>query len=308
MYLLITLLLVTYVRTQQDLCSCSCCVGQFCIPVLLGTFNIQSCLTEICRSYCRNSYLQCQTDYPNGQLVAQCSSTVSPLYNCQCDCCSIGSALCSPVFVGYSTAYTCQPGACSISCSAQYPNQCVSNQNGQTNGTCIGAITTTTTTTTTTTSAITTTTVSGATTSWLGNTCSCMCCQSGPTCSPNIYVGDTSASQCLSTTCTEACQNRYPSFCPLISLLGQTNGTCRIQNTGNTRCRCQCCATNGCSSYEINTNGDCISCYSMCRQNLPCGNTNNVTESCESNKSMQFSVTLSMFTLITSLSFFSTLH
>ncbi|CAF4309859.1 unnamed protein product, partial [Rotaria magnacalcarata] len=93
------------------------------------------------------------------------------------------SASCIPAFIGYGSAYVCNAGACSISCTSQYPSQCISNQYGQVSGTCTGLITTTTTTTTTTTNMIGT-----------GYTCSCMCCSSGSNCSPNINVGFTIAS------------------------------------------------------------------------------------------------------------------
>ncbi|CAF1023163.1 unnamed protein product [Adineta steineri] len=142
-------------------------------------------------------------------------------YSCRCDCCNTGSASCSTSYVGTSIAYTCASDSCSISCALQYPSQCVTNQNGQTQGQCVGLITTTTTTTTIT---------SGP---WLGNTCSCMCCQSGSGCSPT-YVGITSASQCSTTACTQACQARYPSVCPSLFLLGQTQGTCTNLITATT--------------------------------------------------------------------------
>ncbi|CAF0941541.1 unnamed protein product [Rotaria sordida] len=291
MYLLVILLLINYAQTQQDICSCSCCIGEFCSPTVLGTFDIRSCTIEACRLQCRTSFAQCQADYPNGQVLPQCLSYVSPSYNCRCDCCNTGSTTCIPIFVGYSTAYVCQSSACSISCTTQYPSQCVSNQNGQTIGTCTGPITTTATT-------ISTTTVSRSTNSlWIGHTCSCMCCQSGPNCSPNIEVGITTTSQCSSLACTTACQNQYPSVCPLVLNLGQTNGTCISQSSGNTRCQCQCCGTNGCPTYEINTNGDCTSCYTLCQRQSLCGNTNTVTYSCTTNKS-KISVEISLSLII----------
>ncbi|CAF0890009.1 unnamed protein product [Adineta steineri] len=300
MYLLITLLLVTFVSCQQDICSCSCCVGQFCDPVFIGSSDIQTCTKESCSSYCRSLNSQCQIDYPNGQILATCSPINTPLYKCQCNCCNTGSALCAPAFIGYSTAFVCQISSCSLSCLDQYPDRCISNERGQTNGTCIGEIITSTTSTTTTTTTI-------ATASWIGNTCSCMCCQSGPSCSPNVYVGPVLAAQCSPIACTQECQNKYPSSCPSISYLGQTNGTCTNQNNGNTRCKCQCCDTTGCQSSETSTNEDCTTCYSLCRQSLVCGNTNNVTESCVNNttkKMIPYSILLTVFISIIAVAFF----
>ncbi len=297
MYSLIILLLVSYVQTQQDTCSCSCCVGQFCSPTNVGNFSLQSCTLETCRTYCR-IYSQCQTDYPYGQVLPQCLSsltTMSPSYNCRCDCCRTGSPSCTPFFVGYSTAYSCQPGSCSISCAAQYPGQCASDQYGQTVGTCIGAITTTTTTTVSTTSGY-----------WLGNTCSCRCCQSGPNCTPYITVGNAIVTQCSSTTCITACQTQYPSSCPSNSNFGQTNGVCTNQTSVNTRCQCQCCGLNGCPTYYVNTNEGCASCSTLCQQQ--CGYTNPTTYTCgsnRSNKSIQVSVPLIIFITIIILPIYS---
>ncbi|CAF3608230.1 unnamed protein product [Rotaria sp. Silwood1] len=292
MYLLVIVLLINYAHTQQSVCSCSCCIGQSCSPSILAPLYIQSCTIETCRLQCRAVYFQCQADYPNGQIAVQCLSYVNPLYNCQCACCNTGSATCTPSFVGYSTAYVCQPGSCSISCATQYPSQCVSNHNGQTNGVCTGPITTITTT-------ISTTTVSRLTNSpSIGYTCSCMCCQSGPNCSPNIGVGNVIASQCSSLACTSACQNQHPGICPSIVDLGQTNGICISQNGANIRCQCQCCGTNGCSTYDINTNGNCASCSTLCQQQSLCANTNTVTFTCNSNPSkisLEFSLTLIVF-------------
>ncbi len=290
MYSLILLLLISSVRTQQDMCKCSCCTGQSCNPTYMGSSYIPACRFETCHTYCRSSYALCQTDYPYGQTLSECSSnasTIAPFYSCRCDCCRTGSASCTPFFVGYSTTYVCQPSSCSISCATLYPNQCPSDQSGQTDGTCTGLITTTTSTTTVSTP---------ATGSWLGNTCECMCCQSGPNCIPNTAVGNAAVSQCSSAACTAACQNQYPSACPSMASLGQTNGTCTSQNSGNTRCRCQCCGTDGCPTYYVYTNAGCTSCNTLCQRG--CGNTNTVTYSCDSNrsnKSIDFSLPLIIF-------------
>ncbi len=280
MYSLIILLLISYVQTQQDTCSCSCCLGMSCSPSYVGNIIVPGCTVDTCRVSCRDRFAQCRMDYPSGQLVPQCSSiptTLSPLYNCQCDCCKTGSSTCTPFFIGYSTAYVCSVGACSISCAIQYPTLCVS-QTGQTVGSCTGPITTT-------------TALSTTSAYWFGNTCSCMCCQTGPNCIP-VTIGDV-AIQCSSVSCTAACQNRYPQNCPLYANLGQTNGICRNQNTGNLRCRCQCCGINGCPYYDFNTN-DCASCNTRCQQQ--CGTTIGVTYTCSrSNKSIQFSLPLIIF-------------
>lgn len=295
MYLWIILLLINYVQAQQDMCSCSCCIGVLCTPSYFGTGHVPSCTLETCRTYCRNSFYQCQTDYPNGRLESQCSpSTTAPSFGCKCDCCKTGTTSCTPVFVGYSTAYACQPGLCSISCAGQYPNQCVADATGLTVGECTGPITTTTTTTTTTTSVYA-----------LGNTCSCTCCQSGPNCIPNIVVGNTTAVQCSSAACIAACQTQYSSQCPSLPNLGQTNGVCINQNTH--RCGCQCCGTSGCLSYELPTNIGCTSCNTLCQER--CGTTVGVTATCDSNrtnKSIQFSFPLIIFIIIFILPFSST--
>ena len=102
--------------------------------------------------------------------------------------------------------------------------------------------------------------------SWLMQTCSCQCCQSGLNCVPNFEVGIASSAQCSSSACTEACQNRYSSACPSLPYLGQTNGTCTSGGGGSARCRCRCCDTNICRDYEPNFNGNCASCQTRCQQ------------------------------------------
>ncbi|CAF1157240.1 unnamed protein product [Adineta steineri] len=204
----------------------------------------------------------------------QCTSSIAQQYSCQCNCCNTGSASCSPSYVGTSVAYTCASGSCSISCAQQYPSQCISNQNGQTQGQCMGPITTTTTTTTV-----------GP---WLGNTCSCMCCQSGSSCTPT-YVGITSASQCSLTACNQACQIRYPSVRPSLYILGQTSGTCTGSTTsGTTRCACSCCGTNGCFNHDIRTNEGCTTCNSLCQSQSQCTNPSQVTQTCYLNNAKTF--------------------
>lgn len=285
---LILVLLISCVQAQQqqDLCHCSCCRGQFCSPSYVGVISAPSCTLESCRTYCRNSYSQCQVDGTNGQIFPQCSSNVSPSsspsFNCQCNCCRTGSATCSPSFVGYSTAYTCQPGACSISCVSQYPDRCVSDQNGQTNGVCIGAITTTTTTTTTTTGG-------GPGSNYK---CSCLCCNSGSNCSPNSEVGITYAAQCTSAACTAACQNQYLTACPSNPYIGYSRGVCSGSSSSTTRCGCQCCGLSGCPTYDVYTNANCSSCAALCSER--CGYTNPLTVTCDSNGSIKTSTSSSL--------------
>jgi hypothetical protein len=294
MYVLLIVLLVTSIRAQyQNQCSCSCCLGQGCQPVTVGTVNVQNCTTEMCLAQCRCTYPQCSANYPYGQLSTQCLSPINTLYSCQCLCCNTGSIICTPTFVGYSSAYFCLPTACSIACYTQYPAQCVLNQYAQTIGTCVGAATTT----------IAMTTVAP----WLGNICSCLYCQSGYTCTSNILVGVTSVSQCSSSDCTQACQNRYPLTCSP-SYLSQINGVCLTQASGRTRCKCNCCGTVGCLDYELNTNETCTSCYAKCQQVSPCMNTRAVTYTCALNNSIitaNFSLSLLILTLIIVVSFFN---
>ena len=289
MHLLLVFLLLASVRAQQYPCSCSCCNFQSCTPSPLPTVYVTYCTVDTCNVQCRATYPQCQVTAPYGQISAQCGATNVQLYNCRCECCNTGSPTCSPLYVGNSLAYTCQPGACSISCANQYPSQCVSNQNGQTQGTCTGFVTTTTTTTTV-----------GP---WLGNSCSCMCCQTGSFCSPT-YVGTTSASFCSATSCTQACQTRYPTTCPYLSTIGQTSGTCTSSTTGNTRCACRCCGTTGCLDYDIRTNEGCTTCDSMCRSQNQCSNTYQVTQTCYTNNNTKMTQPWILFILTMTFSTF----
>ena len=270
MYFIVVCLLIAYCRAQSS-CSCSCCLGQNCQLTLVGTVYSQNCSTDNCLAQCRCSYPQCLSSPPYGQVSAQCTPPTL-FYNCQCQCCSIGTSACVPSFVGYANAYSCQPGACSIACAAQYPSQCVSNQYGQTQGTCLGLMTTTT--------AMTTTAFSP----WLGNVCSCTFCQSGSSCPSNLVLGITSASQCSSSACNQACQNRYSRACPLPLYSGQINGVCLSETSGNIKCRCKCCVINNCLEYELSTNGTSASCETVCRQYLPCENPTFVTYNSTSNR------------------------
>jgi hypothetical protein len=259
MYLLLIILIAAEIRAQNP-CLCTCCLGQGCQPIMLKPIDMQNCTAETCLTQCRCTYSQCLSNYPNGQISTQCTF---PLSTCQCQCCRAASPGCTPIFVGYATSYLCQTSSCSIACTTQYPDQCVSNVYGQTQGSCVGPMTTTTTTTTI-----------GP---WLGNVCSCSYCQSGSMCPSNVVLGVTSASQCSSSACTQTCQNRYQLTCPTTSNAGQVSGICTSQATGNTKCKCNCCGGNGCINYEININGTGASCYATCQQQSPCLNSYSVT-------------------------------
>jgi hypothetical protein len=283
MYVLLIILFVTGIGAQYQ-CSCSCCLGQSCQPTLVGNVNVQNCSAELCLAQCRCTYSQCSaTNAFYGQVLSQCLSTIVNQYSCQCLCCNTGSVTCTPIFVG-----------CSIACTDQYPAQCVSNQYGQTVGTCSGTVTTTT--------AITTVAP------WLGNICSCLYCPSGYSCLSNTLVGVTSVSQCSSSDCTLACQNRYPVTCTT-AYLSQISGVCLIQTSGRTRCKCNCCSTTGCIDYELNTNDTCTSCYSKCQQVSPCvySTTRPITYTCATNNSIikKFSFPVFILMIIIIVSFFN---
>ncbi|CAF1273400.1 unnamed protein product [Adineta ricciae] len=284
MYLIILLFYLLPIIESQT-CSCSCCNTYPCTPIPQQSIYLSACTTDMCAMQCRALYTQCQSSYPN-TIVAQCSASNVQLYSCRCECCNTGSVTCLPTYIGNSVSYTCQVGSCSISCANQYSTQCISNANGQTLGTCTGPITTTTTTTTI-----------GP---WLGNTCSCSCCQTGSYCTP-VNVGITSASQCLTTSCTQACQARYPSMCPSNYALGVTSGTCTSSSTsGTNRCTCHCCGTTGCQDYTIRTNEVCTTCYSLCQAQSPCLNSYQVTYNCYLNHAQRLH---SQFSFIFTISF-----
>jgi hypothetical protein len=190
-------------------------------------------------------------------------------YSCQCNCCNSGSVSCTTSLIGYTNAYSCSAGSCSIACTTQFPTVCISNQYGQTTGTCLGLTTSTTTSTISTPS--------------LGNACSCYCCQSGPNCLPLTIVANTTALQCSTLACTQACQDGYPTLCPSSLFVGLTSGLCTNPMSGNIRCQCNCCGLNGCLNYNVYTSGGCGSCSTLCRQQTQCINSNPGTYSCYSN-------------------------
>jgi hypothetical protein len=286
MYVLLIILLVTGIRAQYlNQCACSCCLGQSCPAVVVGMVNVQNCSADICLAQCRCTYPQCAANPPYGQLLTQCTNPVNA-FTCQCLCCNTGSSACTPTFVGYATVYQyqCQISACSIACAAQYPAQCVANANGQTQATCLGLVTTTTAMTTI--------------APWLGNICSCLYCQSGYTCTSNLLVGVTSVSQCSSSDCTSACQNRYPITCST-SYLSQISGVCLVTANAKTRCKCNCCGTYGCVDYDLTINDTCTSCYSRCAQVSPCMNSRPPTYTCTANQpKITADFLLSVFILI----------
>jgi hypothetical protein len=273
-HLLLVFLLLVNTQAQQQPCFCSCCSGQSCIPTALPTVYVQQCTLQSCIAQCQSTYPQCRVNYPNGAISVQCGSiTTTPSvfapFRCRCACCNTG-LYCTPSFIGETSTYTCQAGSCSIACYQQYPSLCPSGSNGQTQGTCVDYITTTTTTTTI-----------GP---WLGNSCSCMCCQSGSYCTPT-YVGTASASYCSSVQCTQACRIQYPSLCPTLTNIGQTSGTCTTVTGGNTICRCRCFSNtiNNYINYDVRANGGCSACSSSCQQQTRCPNTNSETISCQTN-------------------------
>jgi len=280
-------LILTIVHSQQNSCSCTCCIGESCRPISLATLSVSSCTLTTCLERCRATYADCRVSYPNGVLTAQCNNTNIGTQTCRCDCCNTGSSVCTPSYVGLATTYQCQTGSCSIACANQYPTQCVSNQNGQTVGTCIP---TTTTTTTTSFPLI------------INNQCVCSCCNTGSTCSP-YYVGTTHASQCSSTTCTQSCQNQYSYMCPTNTNVGQSNGVCSNVTPGSTRCRCNYCVTNvNCQPYELYINGGCSDCDRNCRQVLPCSTNCQITATCLTNgapmrENFSFFILMSFLTL-----------
>lgn len=268
----IVIMVLTTTTQGQYPCTCNCCLGQSCQPSFISYAYASACTTSSCLQACSNRYYQCVAQSPFGQASGTCTSffTTAPLsgpYSCRCDCCNLNSSSCLPSLVGYTTAYTCSSEACSIRCSNQYSLLCVSSDTGQTQGTCQGYTTTSTSTTTT-----------GP---WLANNCSCYCCQSGPYCTTNVPVGIASSSYCSTYACTLACQAQYPSLCPATSTVGQTNGRCLTSTTGSTQCKCNCCGTNGCNSFNIYTNGECTSCLSLCQQQTQCVNVYQTTYTCD---------------------------
>ncbi|CAF3149079.1 unnamed protein product [Rotaria sp. Silwood2] len=275
MHLLLYFFLLTNVRAQQHSCLCSCCRNLSCNLIPLPPIYVQTCTLLSCLAQCQATYPKCRENYPYNLISAQCNSTTIPSFGCRCDCCNTGFPSCSPSYVGNSLAFVCNIHSCSISCATQYPNLCSVNHHGQAQGTCSGLVTIP--------STLTTTSVVTTVDPWLGNTCSCKCCQTGFHCLPT-YVGITSAYQCSSGACTQACQRRYPLSCPSLSNYGQVNGTCVSGTSGNTICRCGCCSTNGCINYDISIHGNCAMCNSVCRQQSPCTKPDQVTQTCYTNK------------------------
>ncbi|CAF1000243.1 unnamed protein product [Adineta ricciae] len=266
------------VISAQYPCSCSCCLGQNCQVASIGNVYAPYCTADSCRSTCRSQYSLCSADYPYGLSSGQCLSAViaTPVngsYSCRCDCCNTGSPTCSTLLVGYTSAYSCSSGSCSVACASTYPLICISNQYGQTIGTCLGLAT-----------ASTTTTTIGP---YLGNPCSCYCCNSTTTCSPYIYVGNTSATLCSTYACTYACQIRYPSICPLLTAVGQTLGQCTTYTSGATVCHCKCYGSVSSIDYDLYTSGDCVTCSGICSQYTKCVNSYQVTYTCNSSSKSQ---------------------
>ena len=257
-FILLVFCLAT-VRAQNE-CSCYCCIGQGCPSRLVGNVNLQTtCSADTCLAQCRCSYVECVASLPYGQAYAQCKAPVNPPSRCLCRCCNGGGqATCQPNIVGEAVGSQCTASECGIACFFRYPTICVWNGTGVTNGDCIGPVTTTMATTTTTYNP------------WLGNLCSC--CRGNSPCSSSNLLGITSASQCSSSACAQACQNRYVTGCLSSPFANQISGTCAAQTAGNIKCRCNCCSGPECFDYELNANGSCSSCTGMCQQMSPCQN------------------------------------
>jgi hypothetical protein len=145
-----TLAVLIRVRAQSYECQCSCCLGPSCIPKQMNISQIQQCTDISCLAACKARYYQCHASPLNGQARGICKTTTTTttttrstslvgLHTCRCDCCHTGSYLCIPTNVGYTNAFACHAGACSIACSRQYAFECVNNQYGQTQGICMSS-------------------------------------------------------------------------------------------------------------------------------------------------------------------------
>ena len=150
--------LLNTARFQTYHCSCSCCLGQGCSASQLSEIvYAQHCTDASCLEACKARYYQCNVLTQYGQAFGKCLKATTPItmsttahsisiggpYLCRCNCCNTGSYLCTPVFVGSTNAFSCYVSTCSIACTQQYPNVCVNNQFGQTQGTCVGMSTST---------------------------------------------------------------------------------------------------------------------------------------------------------------------
>ena len=128
-------------------CSCSCCLGSGCVATTFtDPAEAQQCTDTSCLAACKARYYQCNAPTGQGQARGYCTSTTTTTpssiidgpYICQCNCCHTGTYQCTLSFVGWTNAYLCTEGACSISCAKKYPNSCVNNQYGRTEGFCTG--------------------------------------------------------------------------------------------------------------------------------------------------------------------------
>ena len=251
--------LVATIRAQ-DQCMCQCCLGSNCLPSLVGSVPVTNCSLNNCPTQCQCTYAQCYSPPPYGQIFTNCLSTNYPRYQCRCSCCSVAVPGCPLVFVGFASSFTCNPSSCSIECYKKYPGQCTSDQFGQTEGICIGEVTTTTTPTPFITPS-----------PWQGHLCSCSYCPSPTSCFSPSFLGVTSASQCSSGACTEACQARVQTnTCPSTSYLNRVVGSCTSESFGNIKCQCNCCESGTCIDYQVRINGTCSICSNECRKYSPC--------------------------------------
>lgn len=151
LFVALSILLLNIAQVQSYRCSCSCCFGQGCSPILLSDYvDAQHCTDTSCLAACQARYYQCNVTPPNGQAIGRCldvtttttsSTMIGGPYKCDCYCCNSGSYSCMPSFVGSTNAFSCQVSTCSIACTKQYPQVCVNNQFGQTQGNCSGTTT-----------------------------------------------------------------------------------------------------------------------------------------------------------------------
>lgn len=149
--LIVILVYCTIIAVRAYQCSCECCFGFGCSLLLLSnSIEANECTSESCLAACKGRFYQCTAPSPDyGRAIGKClsvttTSTNSPLvggpYLCECKCCQTGSYSCTPINIGYANAHSCHDGACSIACTRQYPSICVSNQYGQTQGTCVSNV------------------------------------------------------------------------------------------------------------------------------------------------------------------------
>lgn len=97
-------ILVSVLHCNGDVCSCTCCTGNFCTPTFQGTVAVSSCASASCRSICQSKYPTQCTDVSNFT-IHQCESDSFPTPDWsgifdvarQCDatacCCPVGQVV-----------------------------------------------------------------------------------------------------------------------------------------------------------------------------------------------------------------------